>query len=114
MDRDAGMDRIRLQMATLSELGVVGPDGLTVERIARRAELPEEAVTDLYPDVGSLLYQSVEHAIEDIGRLERHPIYTLHVEPRQEYAGRLFLLAATCTAVLLLAARSQRLAWGSR
>ena len=30
MDRDAGMDRIRLQMATLSELGVVGPDGLTV------------------------------------------------------------------------------------
>ena len=33
------------------------------------AELPEEVVTDLYPDVASLLYQSVEHAIEEtIGR----------------------------------------------
>ena len=69
MERDTSMDRIRLQMATLSELGVVGPDGLTLERIARRAELPEEVVTELYPDVASLLYQSVEHAIEEtIGR----------------------------------------------
>ena len=69
MDRETSMDRIRLQMATLSELGVVGPDGLTTERIARRAELSEEVVTDLYPDVATLLYESVEHAIEEtIGR----------------------------------------------
>lgn len=69
MDRDTSMDRIRLQMATLSELGVVGPDGLTTERIARRAELPEEVVTDLYPEIATLLYESVEHAIEEtIGR----------------------------------------------
>ncbi len=58
--------------------------------------------------------QALEHAIEDIGRLERHPIYTLHMEPRQEYAGRLFLVAAACAALLLLAARGQRLDWGSR
>jgi AcrR family transcriptional regulator len=69
MDVDVNMDRIRLQMATLAELGVAGPDGLTMERIARRAELPEELITSLYPDLAGLLYESVAQAIEQtIGR----------------------------------------------
>jgi len=69
METDISLNRIRLQMATLSELGVVGPDGLTPERIAGRAELPVEVLTSLYPEVASLLYESVENAIEQtIGR----------------------------------------------
>jgi AcrR family transcriptional regulator len=69
MAADTSMDRIRLQMATLAELSVAGPDGLTTERIARRAELPEELVQRLYPDLATLLYESVAHAIEQtIGR----------------------------------------------
>jgi AcrR family transcriptional regulator len=69
METDVSADRIRLQMATLAELGVVGPDGLTAERIARRAELPEELVTSLYPDLATLLYESVAQAIDQtIGR----------------------------------------------
>ena len=69
METDVSVDRFRLHMATLAELGVVGPDGLTAERIARRAELPEELVTILYPDLATLLYESVAQAIEQtIGR----------------------------------------------
>jgi AcrR family transcriptional regulator len=69
MDEDTSMDRIRLQMATLAELGVAGPDGLTAERIARRAELPQELVTTLYPDLATLLYEAVAHTIDQtIGR----------------------------------------------
>ncbi len=69
METDGSGDRIRLQMATLAELGVVGPEGLTAERIALRAELPEELVTSLYPDLGTLLYESIDQAIEQtIGR----------------------------------------------
>jgi AcrR family transcriptional regulator len=77
MDVDVSMDRIRLQMATLAELGVAGPDGLTAERIARRAELPEELVTSLYPDLASLLYESVAQAIEQtIGRaIDELPVH---------------------------------------
>jgi mxaC protein len=55
--------------------------------------------------------QALERAIDDIGKLERHPIYTLYVEPRREYSGRLYLIAAACVAGLLLAARRQRLEW---
>ena len=66
MDTETSIDRNRLQMATLAELGVVGLDGLTSERIARRAELPEELVTSLYPDLAILLYESVANAIEQI------------------------------------------------
>ena len=58
------MDRIKLQMATLAELSVAGPDGLTSERIARRAELSQEMVTSLYPDLAALLYDAVEHTID--------------------------------------------------
>jgi AcrR family transcriptional regulator len=69
MESDVSGDRIRLQMATLAELGVAGPEGLTAERIARRAELPEKLVTSLYPDLATLLYESVAQAIEQtIGR----------------------------------------------
>lgn len=69
METGTSMDRIRLQMATLAELDVAGPDGITIDRIARRAELPEEMVTSLYPDLATLLYESVAHAIEEtIGR----------------------------------------------
>ena len=69
MDADMSMDRNRLQMATLAELGVAGPDGLTAARIARRAELPEDLVTRLYPDIATLLYDSVAQAIDQaIGR----------------------------------------------
>jgi hypothetical protein len=76
MDTDISLDRIRLQMATLTELGVVGPDGLTPERIAGRAELPVELLTSLYPEVTTLLYESVESAIEQtIGRaVEELPV----------------------------------------
>ena len=56
--------------------------------------------------------QALERAIEDIGQLERHPIYTLYTQPRREYAGWLYLLAAACTALLLLAGQVQRAAWG--
>ena len=55
--------------------------------------------------------EALERAIEDIGKLERHPIYTLYVEPRREYAGILYLVAAASAGVLLLAARMQRLEW---
>jgi AcrR family transcriptional regulator len=69
METEVSVDRIRLHMAILAELGVVGPDGLTAERIARRAELPEEVVTSLYPDLATLLYQAVAQTIEQtIGR----------------------------------------------
>jgi AcrR family transcriptional regulator len=69
METEASADRIRLHMATLAELGVSGPDGLTAERIARRAELPEELVASLYPDLATLLYEAVAQAIEQtIGR----------------------------------------------
>jgi AcrR family transcriptional regulator len=69
METDVGVERIRLHMATIAELGVVGPEGLTAERIARRAELPEELVTRLYPDLAILLYQAIEEAIDQtIGR----------------------------------------------
>ena len=66
MDVDTSVGRIRLQMAALAELGVAGPAGLTAERIARRAELPEELVTSLYPDMATLLYEAVVNAIEQI------------------------------------------------
>ncbi len=69
MRDDMGTERIKLQVATLAELGVAGPDGLTAARVARRAELPEELVTRLYPDLAALLYESVAGAIErTIGR----------------------------------------------
>jgi AcrR family transcriptional regulator len=69
METDVGVDRIRLQTATLAELGVAGPDSLTADRIARRAGVPEEVVTSLYPDLATLLYESVAQAIEQtIGR----------------------------------------------
>jgi AcrR family transcriptional regulator len=69
MDAEMSMEKIKLQMATLTELGVAGPDGLTAERIARRADLPEELVTRLYPDLATLIYESVASAIEEtIGR----------------------------------------------
>ena len=55
--------------------------------------------------------QALERAIEDIGQLERHPLYTLHTQPRREYAGWLYLLAAVCAGLLLLARRKQHLAW---
>ena len=55
--------------------------------------------------------EALERAIEDIGKLERHPIYTLTVEPRREYAGILYLVAAAGVGLLLLAARMQRLEW---
>jgi AcrR family transcriptional regulator len=69
MDVDMSTARIRLQMATLAELGVAGLDGLTTERIARRAGLPEKLVTSCYPDLATLLYESVAEAIDQtIGR----------------------------------------------
>lgn len=69
METEVSVDRIKLQTAALAELAVVGPDGLTVERIARRAELPEEVVSSLYPDLATLLYETVAQAIEHtIGR----------------------------------------------
>jgi mxaC protein len=55
--------------------------------------------------------RALERAIDDIGKLERHPIYTLYMEPRREYSGRFYLFAAACAAVLLLAARRQRVEW---
>jgi mxaC protein len=58
--------------------------------------------------------QALKRAIEDIGKLERHPIYTLQMEPRREYGGRLYLLAAACAGLLLFAARMQRLEWERR
>jgi AcrR family transcriptional regulator len=69
METEASVDRIRLHTAVLAELGVSGPDGLTAERIARRAELPEAMVASLYPDLATLLYEAVAQAIEQtIGR----------------------------------------------
>jgi AcrR family transcriptional regulator len=69
VETELSVDTIRLHMATLAELGVVGPDGLTFERIARRAELPEDVVTSLYPELPTLIYQAVAQAIEHtIGR----------------------------------------------
>jgi mxaC protein len=57
--------------------------------------------------------QALERAIEDIGQLERHPIYTLQTQPRREYAGWLYLLGAVCSGLLLLARHAQHLAWRS-
>jgi mxaC protein len=55
--------------------------------------------------------QALERAIEDIGKLERHPIYTVHVQPRREYASWFYLLAAACAGVLLLARQVERAEW---
>ncbi|HEY7504594.1 MAG TPA: hypothetical protein VH700_10880 [Gemmatimonadales bacterium] len=99
METDVSGDRIRVQTATLAELRVVGPEGLTIERIARRAELPEELVTSLYPDLAILLYQSVAQAIEQtIGRaIDELP-------PGFPATGRLGLLSHRLWAALQLPA----------
>ena len=55
--------------------------------------------------------KALAQAIEDIGKLEKHPIYTTYMEPRREYAGWLYLLAAACAAALLLARQAERLQW---
>ena len=68
MNGDMSSERIRLQAATLAELGIAGPDGLTAARVARRAGVPEELVNRLYPDLATLLYESVTGAIETIAQ----------------------------------------------
>lgn len=55
----------RLIAATLDELRDVGPEGLTVERVARRASLPADLVARLYPEMSNLLHDAVEQAVED-------------------------------------------------
>jgi AcrR family transcriptional regulator len=55
----------RLIAATLDEVRDVGPERLTVERIARRSGLPLDLVARLYPDISILLHDSVDQAIED-------------------------------------------------
>ena len=55
----------RLIAATLDELRDVGPEGLTVERVARRAGLPADLVARLYPEMSNLLHDAVEQAVED-------------------------------------------------
>ncbi len=55
----------RLIAATLDELRDVGPEGLTVDRIARRAGLPLDLVARLYPEMSTLLQDAVDQAVED-------------------------------------------------
>lgn len=55
--------------------------------------------------------QALERAIEDIGQLERHPIYTRYTQPHREYAGWLYLLAAACAGLLLAVRQRQRFEW---
>jgi AcrR family transcriptional regulator len=55
----------RLIAATLDEVRDVGPEGLTHDRIARRAGLPLDFVLRLYPEVSTLLQDAVEQAVED-------------------------------------------------
>jgi mxaC protein len=55
--------------------------------------------------------KALAQAIADIGELEQHPIYTTYMEPRREYAGWLYLLAAACAAALLVARRKEILEW---
>jgi AcrR family transcriptional regulator len=55
----------RLIAATLDEVRDVGPERLTVERIARRSGLPLDLVARLYPDTSILLHDAVDQAIED-------------------------------------------------
>lgn len=57
--------------------------------------------------------QALARAIEDIGKLERHPIYTTHVKPRREYAGWFYLFAAACAGALLLARSTERQSAGA-
>jgi AcrR family transcriptional regulator len=55
----------RLIAATLDELRDVGPEGLTVERVSRRAGLPMDLVARLYPEMSTLLHDAVEQAVEE-------------------------------------------------
>jgi mxaC protein len=50
-------------------------------------------------------------AIEDINRLEKHPIYTTHIEPRREYAGECHMLALACSLALLAFRARERVQW---
>ena len=62
---DATREMTRLIAATLDELRDVGPEGLTVDRIARRSGLPLDLVVRLYPDLSNLLHDSIDQAVED-------------------------------------------------
>lgn len=77
---------------------------LALHRFLRGTRVPYRAYEAEDP-------KALAQAIEDIGKLERHPIYTTYMEPRREYASWLYLLAAACVAVLLLARQAERPEW---
>ena len=50
-------------------------------------------------------------AIEQINRLEKHPIYTTYIDPRREYAGECYAMALVCSVVLLAFNAKERVQW---
>jgi len=77
---------------------------LALHRFLRGAGVPYRAYEAEDP-------KALAQAIADIGKLEKHPIYTTYTEPRREYAPWFYLVAAACVAALLLARRAERLEW---
>lgn len=96
------------QSKNLAEADIVeNPDAnpeIALHRFLRDTGVPYRAYEAEDP-------KALAQAIDDIAKLEKHPIYTSYTEPRREYAGWLYLLAAVCVAALLLARRMERLEW---
>jgi mxaC protein len=96
------------QSRSLAEADVIeNPDAapeLALHRFLRSTGVPYRAYEAEDP-------RALERAIADIGKLERHPIYTTYIEPRREYAGWLYALGAVCAIVLLLARLAERPEW---
>lgn len=55
--------------------------------------------------------KALASAIEDIDRLEKHPIYTTYIEPRRDYAAGCYVLAFICSLALLVFRARERALW---
>lgn len=53
--------------ATLEELAVAGPHGLSVEKVARRAGVHRTSVYRRWPDRGALVVAALEHQLDAFG-----------------------------------------------
>jgi mxaC protein len=79
---------------------------LALHRFLRSVGIPYRAYEAEDP-------QALERAIEDLGRLERHPIYSVYTLPRREYAAWWYALAAALAAVLAAVRWAERRQWGT-
>jgi mxaC protein len=93
-----------LQEADEGENPDAAPE-LALHRFLRGVGIPYRAYEAEDP-------QALARAIEDLGRLERHPIYSVYTVPRREFADRLYAIAAALTGALLLARVTERRRWG--